>query len=284
VKRIDDVVWPLTAKCDTGSDTQQRQCRHIRDTRATELKASTLLVEGDRDAFTVGAWSAQKKSSALVLQSCIRCGGVEVDGTSWFVAGTREANQPPRFAAGKQVTPPLVENTRTFSDDASAKKYAASLANAKVQFVLRVPQNPVWTDSNRQGIAFDIVAYRVYSPCDGSVVLANPKAGAGEIDSRACAGLPPAGVEVDELTPAMIKETVRPVLEAARACHAKFGESGDGKLKLQIAGDGSITASEMVGGLANTETAKCIADAARTVTFPRSKKPKTSCAVPISLP
>ena len=285
VTRIDDAVWALTAKCDQGTDTQQRQCRRLRDARAAELRGATLLVEGDRSAFTVGAWSAAKKSAPITLTSCIRCGGIDVEGKTWFVAGTREVNAAPRFQNGKQVAPMLNETSRTFADEAAAKKYASSLATAKIDFVLRVPPSPVWTDSTRQGIAFEVVAYRVYSPCDGSVVVANPKAGPGEVDKRACAGIPPVGVEVDELTPAMIKESIRPTLDAARAsCFEKFGATGSGKLKLQIGPDGAITGSRVEGALANSETAVCIETAIKNAKLPRSKKPKTQCAVPIALP
>jgi hypothetical protein len=285
IKRIDDVIWALTAKCDGGTDTEQRQCRRIRDVRATELKNATLLVEADREAFKVGEWNAAKKSAALSIVSCIRCGGIDVDGKSWFVAGTRDANQPPRFQAGKQVANLLEESSKTFSDAAAAKKYSDSVATARVQFVLRVPQNPVWTDSNKQGIAFEVLAYRVYSTCDGSVVMAKPKAGAGEIDKRACAGIPPIGVEVDELTPAMIKESLKGTLESATAsCQAKHQGQGKGKLKLQIGPDGVITSSKLEGELAGSETATCIEEAVKNAKLPKSKKPKTSCAVPIVLP
>lgn len=284
VKRIDDLVWALTAKCDAGNDTQQRQCRRLRDARATELKAATLLIEADRDAFSVGAWNAAKKSAPISIKACIRCGGIDVDGKSWFVAGTRDANQPPRFQANKQVGNLLEESAKTFADAASAKKYATSLANAKVQFVVRVPAAPVWTDANRQGIAFEVLAYRVVSPCDGAIVMAKPKSGPGEVDKRACAGIPAAGVEVDSLTPAMIKEVLTPTLDAAKsACVAKHGGKGTGKLKLQIGPDGRITDSRVEGELADTETARCIEAAVRNVGLPRSKKPKTSCTVPLSL-
>ncbi len=285
IKRVDDLVWAFTAKCDQGDDTLQRQCRRVRDARLAELRNATFLIDGDRQSFTIGAWSAAKKSAAMTVSSCIRCGGVDVDGKTWFVAGTREANQPPRFQAGKQVAPILSETTKTFADDASAKKYAQSLATSKIQFVVRVPQNPMWTDSNKQGIAFEVIAYRVYSPCDGSIVMSNPmKAGPGEVDKRACAGIPADNVVVDELTPAMIKASLASALDTAKStCQQKFQGTGSGKLKLTIDGDGSISVSRLEGQLANTETGTCIEDAVKTAKLPRSKKPKTSIAVPIQL-
>ncbi len=280
IKRVDDVIWALTAKCDAGTDTQQRQCRRLRDTRAAELKSATLLIDADQSAFTVGVWSAAKKSAPLVLTSCIRCAGIEVEGKSWFVAGTREANQPPRFQAGKQVAAILNESARQFSDAAAAKKYGEAVSAAKVQFVVRIPANPMWTDSSRQGFAFDVVAYRVYSPCDGSVVVASPKASAGEIDRKACM----AGSEVDALTPAHVKESMKPVLEAAKACYGEHKQAGKAKLKLTIRGDGSVSEYAQEGDFANTPTGQCIDAAAKQAAFPRSKKAKTPITMPVSLP
>lgn len=287
VRRLDDVIWALTAKCDGGNDVQQRQCRRIRDTRAAELKTATLLVDADREAFTIGAYSPQKKSAPVVLTACIRCGGVEVDGDDkkklWFAAGTREANGAPRFQSGRQVGPTLSDNARTFPDAASAKKYADAFATAKIQFLLRVPAQPVWTDAGKQGIAFEVVGYRVYSPCDGAVVVSNPPSGPGEIDRRACAGIPASG-EVESLTPAMIKESLRPVLDAAKACYGQHKTPGNGKLRMTIAGDGTLAEYALEGDFANTPTGDCIDAAAKQASFPRSKKPRTPVAMPIALP
>ena len=87
IRHLENVVWALTAPCDAGDDTQQRQCR-TRATRAqAELIGTTLLVDADIDAFDVGAWSAQKKSVPVTLSSCIRCGGVDLDGKTWFIVG-----------------------------------------------------------------------------------------------------------------------------------------------------------------------------------------------------
>ena len=280
IKRIDDLVWALTAKCDVGNDTQQRQCRRLRDTRAAELKSATLLVDADQAAFTDGAWNAAKKSSPLVLTSCIRCTGIDVEGKSWFVAGTREANQPPRFQAGKQVASLLNESARQFGDAATAKKFSESVASARVQFVVRVPASPVWSDSSRQGIAFEVLAYRVYSPCDGAVVMSSPKASPGEVDRKACM----AGSEVDALTPALIKESMKPVLEAAKACYGEHKKAGKAKLKLTISGDGSVSAYAQEGDFANTPTGQCIDAAVKQAAFPRSKKAKTPISMPVTLP
>src|ERR1700690_1961988 len=70
IHRIENVVWAFTAPCDTGDEVQQRQCRQVRDARASELLHATLLVDADADAFDVGAWDPKKKSVPLALSAC----------------------------------------------------------------------------------------------------------------------------------------------------------------------------------------------------------------------
>src|SRR5258706_14480356 len=79
IKRIENLVWSLTAPCEAGDDTQRRQCRRVRDVRAAEVSGSTLLVDADADAFDASVWSAAKQSVAITLASCIRCRGVDLD-------------------------------------------------------------------------------------------------------------------------------------------------------------------------------------------------------------
>jgi len=192
VAHVDDLVWPFIARCDAGTDTQQRQCRQVRDARAAELRGRTVLVDGEPGAFKVGDWDPQRKSAAVTLQACIACTGLEVDADgakkTWFVAGARDASQPARFQGGVLVGPTLSETSRTFADAATAKKYAQSLGTVRTQFLVKVPATPVWTDRDRRGVALDVVGYRVFTPCTGAVVIASPAAaGNVEADKKSCA-------------------------------------------------------------------------------------------------
>jgi hypothetical protein len=173
IGRVEGLVWAFTASCDEGDDTQQRQCRKVRDARAAELAGATLLVEGDKKAFEVGAWSAQKKSVPITLASCVRCAGVEVDGKTYAVVATKD---------GK-----LHDNGKQFADEAAAKAFAKSVANARVQLLVKVPAKPKTTAGGKPAIALDIIGYRVVAPCDGSVVLASPASGPVEADKKQCA-------------------------------------------------------------------------------------------------
>jgi len=268
VRRIEDVVWTLTATCDQGDDTAHRQCKHVRDTRAAELAGTTLLVDGDPDAFDLGAFDGKKKSMTLSLSSCIRCAGVEIDGKSWVVTGGAKK---------------LYDNSKAFSDESAAKAWTHAVANPKVQLLVKVPAKPV----EGKTVTLDIVGYRVYSPCDGSVIISNPASGPMEADKKAChpvESAPSDAPKVDQLTPSMITDAMKPVVEAAHACYEKLSVAGTGKLKITVAGDGTIARYEQQGDFAGTATGACIDKALGKARFPASQKPKTTISFPIRLP
>jgi hypothetical protein len=284
VKRIDDLVWALTAPCDSGTDTHQRQCRRLRDARAAELAGATLIVDADRDAFTIGAWSSQKKSAPIGLNACIRCNGVEVDGKTYYVVGTKQGAQPPRFEGGRLKVSQLHDNARAFPDAAAAQRFQTASRTAKVQLIVKVPASPKWTIDGKTGLTLDVLGYRVFSPCDGSVVCASPRAEAGEVDKQACGAMVSGTAEVEQLTPFIIKQALKPALAEAKACYAHHKMAGKAKVRLTIAGDGSVVEYSQEGAFGDTPTGACIDAAMKGVMFPRSKKDKTPIAVPIVLP
>lgn len=183
IKRVEDLVWPLTATCDGGTDTQQRQCRKVRDTRATELASATLIIDADKESFSVGAWNAATKSAPLALSACIRCSGVELDGTKWVVTGTGATT--PKFEGG-HVTAKLHDNGKQFLDDKTAQAFAALVKNARVELLVKVPAKPKLVVDAKNVLALDVIGYRVYMPCDGSIVVASPSSGPAEGDKKQC--------------------------------------------------------------------------------------------------
>ena len=289
VHRLENVVWALTAPCDKGDDTERRQCRIVRDARVAELQATPLLVDADADAFDAGAWSAAKKSSPLVLSGCIRCAGVDVDGKTYYLTA---AGTNPRFEGGKLRTDALYDNARPVTDDASAKAWAATLANAHVQLVVKLAPRSKWTADGKTGFAFDVLAYRVVAPCDGSIVIAKPASGAGEADKTKCAkpaepAEPAVKLEkpkLEALTPSTIQQTMQPVLIAAQACYEQYGVTGRAKLRMTVSGEGAIVKYEQQGDFVGTPTGDCIDRAVKPVTFPRTQKQKNSFSYPIPLP
>ncbi|HEY5948369.1 MAG TPA: hypothetical protein VIV40_22890 [Kofleriaceae bacterium] len=284
--RVESLVWAFTTPCDSGDDTQQRQCRRVRDTRAAELAGATLLVDADKDAFDVGAWSPQKKSVPMTLSSCIRCSGVEIDGKTYYVVTSRDGGAAPKLKGGKLETALLHDNARQFADEAAAKAFAKSVSNARVQLLVKVPAKPKTVVDGKPVVVLDLIGYRVFSPCDGSIVFANPKSGPAEADKKQCGPIASgaaSGNDVAQLTPALINDAMKPVVEAANACFAKFAVAGKAKLKITIAADGSVTKYDQQGDFVSTPTGQCIDAAMTKAAFPRSKKAKTSISFPINL-
>jgi len=182
VRNLDEVVWALTAACDKGDDTQQRQCRQVRDARAKTELGATLLVDAEPGALEIGAFSTAKRSLTLQLSSCIRCTPMQIDGKPLHLTGAA-----PRVEGGKLRTSWLYDNTRQFPDETAAKAWVASLAGARVQMVIRVPDRKRWQVGGKDGMQVDVLAWRVIDPCTGVVVIASPASSNAEPDRKSCA-------------------------------------------------------------------------------------------------
>jgi hypothetical protein len=189
VRDVGDLVWPVTAACDRGDVVAQRQCRLLRDRKASTLVGATLLVDGDPEAFTVGRWNPQRRSVPITLDACIACKGVAIDGVTWHVMGS---GAPPRFEGGTLRARMLEDTARMFSDETAATAWTKSLENLRVQYLVKVPERPRFRVDGKDGLALDIVGYRVYAPCDGGVVVASPPAKNLAPDKKACPAARPA--------------------------------------------------------------------------------------------
>lgn len=182
VSRVEDVVWALTATCaNHGDDTQQRQCRQLRDARKKELASQTILVEGDATAFTVGAFDAAKKSAQVSLSACVYCSPITVEGKSYMVFGGA-----PRVADGTVKPPMLHDSTQTFADAKAHAAWKAKVAAARVELVVKSPDKKVWLAGGKSGLTFEIVGYRVVVPCTGEVVVAKPASMPLDPDKKSC--------------------------------------------------------------------------------------------------
>ncbi|MBS1120702.1 MAG: hypothetical protein H6Q90_2930 [Deltaproteobacteria bacterium] len=283
-RRLDDLVWAVTTPCDQGDDVAQRQCRQIRDRKVKSIAGATLIVDGDSDAFELGRWNAAKKSVSVTLAACVRCGGVEVDGRTWHVMGTGTA---PRFEGGKLRVGMLHDNARAFSDEASAIAWIKSVKSHKVQLLVKVPDKRRFQVAGKDGIQLEITGWRVINPCDGSIVIASPASQSVAPDRQACSAGGGEGVAASDgaevLTPSMVQDAMKPVVEAANACFERLGVAGKAKLEISINGDGTVARYDQSGDFEGTPTGQCIDTAMRKVQFPKTKKPKTKIGYPIVL-
>lgn len=276
VVHVDDIVWALTAPCTTGDDAQNRQCRTLRDRTAKEHAGQTMLVQADGFALDLGAWDAARKSVAVTLTSCIRCEGVGVEGKTWFITGGA-----PKVENGKVRGAPLYDTARQFATPETAAAWLKAVKNHKVELVVKVPAKPRWSAGGKDGIQLEVLAYRVITPCNGTVVIANPPSQNAAPDKAACAA---GGAAVLALTADMIEEAMQAPMSLIKSCAKTYRAKGKGKLELTIADDGTIAAIEQTGDFVGSKTGECVDRSMKGVTFPRSAKPKTKIGYPFVLP
>jgi hypothetical protein len=150
----------------------------MRDARQAELANATLLVDADKSAFTVGEWNAKSKSIPLTLGACVDCSGITVDGKKWIVVGNAAGNAKEK----------LYDNARQAADDNAAKAFAKLASTPTVQLVVKVPAKPKLVVDGKNVFALDVLAYRVASACEGSVIASNPPAHPLPPNKKLCAG------------------------------------------------------------------------------------------------
>ena len=178
---VADLVWPFTAACDKGDDTQQRQCRQIRDRKAKALAGATLVVTGKPGAFELGAWDAAKKSVSLKLLACVDCDGIELDGKRWHVVGTGA-----RVDGGKLRGAILHDTSKVFPDEAAATAFTKPLENRRVEYVVKLPAKPRTAVGGKDAVQLEIAAWRVIEACSGAIVASKPESPAVAPDKTAC--------------------------------------------------------------------------------------------------
>lgn len=292
------LVWALTATCKDGDELAQRQCEVVRDARVAELKGATFVVDGDGTAFTLGVFKVETKSAPITLRGCIAC--AEPIGGHYIVS----SKVAPTFKGATAEAAVVHETSRQFKDEAAAKRWATRLPQLRVQFIAKVTAagGGMWERDGKKGLALDILAFRVYDPCDGGIVCADPPSGKGPADKKTCGesvveGEPKPGSgdqPVDEpktdepALPAQldardIKNAMKPVVEASKACFDTYGVAGTAKLVYSVSGEGTILTYEQTGDFVDTPTGKCIDKTAKAITFPKAKKKKFGFSYPLNL-
>jgi hypothetical protein len=283
------LAWATSAPCTDGDDAEQRLCRAVRDRRLATVRAGTWLVDGDSGALAVSEWTAADKLITVSVAGCVAC--VEPPGGLYVVS----AAAAPTFTGAVAQGASVHTSSLTLADAVTAKRFRARVPALRTQFVVKVAAagGGLWTRDDKRGLAVDVLAARVYDPCDGSIVVSTVPSGNGPVDESTC----PAKVDTatrpvrsnePELPGALTSKDIRaamaPVLQAASDCYDAYGVMGKAKLTYTVGGDGSIVAYEQAGDFIDTPTGTCLDRAARVITFPKTKKKTFTFSFPVSVP
>ncbi|HVV88661.1 MAG TPA: hypothetical protein VHE35_36705 [Kofleriaceae bacterium] len=281
------LAWATSAPCTDGDDAEQRLCRAVRDRRLATVRAGTYLIDGDSGALAVSEWTPADKLVTISVAGCMAC--VDPPGDLYVVSSAAAPTFQGAVASGANVYTTSI----TLADAVTAKRFRARVPALRTQFVVRVPgaAGGLWTINDKRGLALDVLAARVYDPCDGSIIVSTVPSGNAPADASTC----PAQVETthterhpdqdlpESLTSKEIRTALAPVVQAAGDCYDAYGVMGKAKLTYTVAGDGSVTAYEQQGDFVDTPTGTCIDKAARAVTFPRTKKRSFTFSFPVSV-
>ena len=293
-KALAALFWAQQADCSKSkSDLERRQCEGIRAARLSQISGTVYLVNGDAGAFAVGDWDAAKKQIPIGVHTCVACvTALDVAGARRYVVGSAGA---PTVDGGAVKAPRKYGSNKNFRTEREAKRWKnKTVPRLRTEFLVRVPDQPrSWSKGGADGFKVEILGYRVYDPCDGSIVCAKPQSAEQPADKRYCSGEPvvegtsPDTPEVAKkkkpwrLSPRDIKRALRPAERAAVKCYDTYGVPGTARFQLTINGDGDIVGLEQKGDFVDTPTGKCVQAAVKATKFPESRRKRTTVDWPI---
>jgi hypothetical protein len=292
--------WSQQVDCATAnSDLAKRQCEGIRKARIGVVSAGTYLLLGDQRAVELGNFDPKKKSAEITVRTCLACEKpLTIEGKPYYLVGNQGAI---KLAGDQLLGPDHFSVFRKFSSKEIYDKWRSdALPRLRAEFVVKVTKkDATWKKGALSGYKVNIVGVRVHDPCDGKIIAAKPQAGKARADKRYCTGEPvvekvePEPVKVvgpvkpkipARLSPSDIKTSLRPAREAANKCLEVYGVPGTARFRISISDEGAVVGlKQEKGDFIDTPTGTCIEKAIKGITFPKSKKKKTTVDYPFML-
>lgn len=295
--------WSQMADCSgIDNDLRRRQCAGVRAARAKAVAGTTVLVEGDGRSFRVAGYDDEKKELTLELTGCVACAEpVQVGGGSFFVVaqrGTVEAGAGGLTASGLYTT------KRTFKNKAWADRWAAEIVpRLRSEYLIEVPAKPQkWSGGDHRALRVKVVGFRVYDPCDGKIICADPPSNPTQADKSTCGENVMAGAKESKdttdskdtkpkepelparLSTYMINTALADAVKASKQCHITYGVAGQASFRITISDKGQVTELRQSGDFVDTPTGACIAKAIQKTVFPATRKKTTTIDYPFMLP
>jgi hypothetical protein len=279
--------WSTTVECGKGgNDLERRQCEGVKAARAEQAATGHYLVNGDGLAVVVGDFDAKAGGLPITLYGCVACGqAADVAGQKRFLTVKGDVK-----AEGDAVRGPVLTRTvRKFASETEAKKWKDVVApRLRSQLAIKLPAKPVeWQAGAARGYSVELEGYRLFDPCDGAMVAAEPASDKGPADRSACKGgsiepeAPPVAkvaqpaAPVDErpeqLSAAQVKRAMGSAQSGVQACFQQYGVPGKADFAIEIAGDGKVRKVELRGPFKDTPTGACITTAVKNTEFPPFK-------------
>jgi hypothetical protein len=269
------------------NDLYRRQCQGVRAHATGAARAASYRVLGDGKAIWVGQFDDKKKTLPIEIFGCLACEGDD----AFVIAGQGDG----KIEGGTLRGPSLAKVQKAFPDAEAAAAWTKDVApRLRLQLVVLAPQadNRVAV-AGKNGFKVGVAGHRLWDPCDGSVVSAEPPAETGPRDEVLCGTRKTATVEPpvdagprlpDTLSVAAVKKALGPAEAAVmNDCYGNLGVAGRADLVIHIASDGTVKKVVVKGKFADTPTGECIIEKVKTTTFPPFKSASMSIGYPIIL-
>lgn len=302
-KAVAALYWTATVNCaKAGDDMAQRQCEGIRASRAAKTANKTYIVDGDAGAFWIGEYDAKNGGVAIGVRGCIACGeAVDIGGERRYLVTSKDVD----IKGGALKGPEVHKAFRKFPDEASARKWMENVfPRLRTQFVFKIPERlTAWQEGGAKGFAVEMVAFRVYDPCDGAMICSNPPSDKEKEDRTMCKGGEASGTDIEgggepkepevvkpkepelpaKLTASDLNRAMKKAGAEVNACFATYGVPGTANLVIEVGGDGVVKKVVLKGDFEDTPTGDCIVDAVKKTEFPKFKSASQTFNYPFIL-
>jgi hypothetical protein len=233
------------------------------------------------NAVSVSSYEGSIKGFRVRLVGCLTCEApLDAPGGEKLLLTLKIPSKGAEtMGAGVELARPAVafktvEEARAWEDTVKPQ--------LRAEFVFR-PTPTEWTFHKHRGLAFTLVASRVFNRCTGEVIFSEPR-------SEDKAWVPPGiegcskgskeamnldrAVEGGEAVPlrlgaAEINQALLGVQPDLGACDAQFKMRGAVVVEFVVGGDGTLRSVRARGPTGEGGVAACVAQAARKVQFPR---------------
>jgi hypothetical protein len=292
--------WAQTASCKGAADDfMRRQCEGVKEARGQVTSGQIYLIESDGGAISVGNFDKAKAGIPFTVRGCLACAQpVEFGADKRYV--TTKGNTT--VQGGALRGPEVYKGLYRVATDAQADRFLKTVVpRLETELLFKVPARAdAWSEGGTRGYAVELVGVRVYDPCDGTIVHAQPAADKPAPDPAACAGeaVQPEKPKDDKpkdadkpkqpelpqrLSTSDIQNAMAPVRSEVNACFATYGVAGDEKVTLEITGDGALKSAKLTKDFIDTPTGECILRAVKKATFPKFKAASMTINFPFIL-
>mgnify|MGYP005842353339 CR=1 FL=1 len=284
VTHMEKVVGPFLQQCGTSSDLPDLHCRAIRAYMQHKVKTQIFTTIVSQEALQFDTYDSVKFVYPVTLLGCVTCKKpIELDpvlfapNNKFFITTKMpskiEGTVPKGIELGKFEIP---------VDPRELGKWTQTVQSfLQVQFLFRVVADKVWDAKLGPGITLHTGGWRVFNRCTGEVLFSSPPStSSAPVDKTGCPDTQskpevkdPNQNLPEQLKPLEILENMKSIRDQIDACYAQYQIPGIAELSVTITGaTGEVSGVKIRGTFADTPTGQCVADAVKSIKFPRFRK------------